>query len=356
MSQGRLEALLRRCQVYFKTHQHYLKISAIFLSFAIPFILLYNLHPQSFNETWKGRTFYVFFLWLIMLEIVLSWDEFKSRTPDELKPMREGLLGIALLIPTLYVVFANYFGLNTAIIDISTQWGVTWTSWMPLAVEYLAFTISFVVIALFAYGFNGVKFFSISAFFLGLVGMIYLVDNYYPHGQFTPFQILVPTTASFAANFLNILGYQTSFGAPREGMPLLTARNEVGHQSYLIAWPCSGVQSLLIYTVVMLLFLKKTNIHLIQKAVYFAFGAVVTYFINILRIASIFIIAINYGKPAAVVFHNYYGELYSMVWIIAYPLLIIGSRMLWLKLNSNLPGGLKERFAHRPALQNSAHG
>lgn len=352
MLQGRLEALLRRCRACFERYRHYLKISMILLSFVIPFILLYNLNAQSFNETWKGRTFYIFFLWLIMLELVLSWDEFKSRTSENLNLTRKALLSIALLIPTSYVVVANYFGLNTAILDISTQLGVTWLSWMPLAVEYLAFTISFVVIAVLAYGFDSLKIFSISIFFLGLIGMIYLVDNFFPYGEFTPFQILVPVTASFAANFLSLLGYQTSFGNPLGGMPLLRAWNEVGVARFYIAWPCSGVQSLLIYTVVMLLFLKKTNIPLMQEIVYFAVGGVVTYFVNILRIATIFVIAINHGDW--VLFHNYYGELYSMVWIVAYPLLVIGSRILWLRLNRNSLGGMKERLFHRPALQNSA--
>jgi hypothetical protein len=61
--------------------------------------------------------------------------------------------------------------------------------------------------------------------------------------------------------------------------------------------------------------------------VYFVFGAAVTYFINALRIVTIFMIAINGGDVG--LFHNYYGQLYSLFWIMSYPLMIMGSRALW---------------------------
>ncbi len=351
MSQGYLELLRKWGLTFFERYRQYLKISAVLLSFAIPFVLLYNIDAYSFNETWKGRTFYMFFLWLMMLELVLGWEEFKSKTSESLSLMRKIFFCITLLIPTLYVIVANYFGLNAAILDLSMQFSVPLLNWMPLAIEYLVFAATFAVIVLIAYRFDGLRMFSISAFFVGLIGTIYLIDNLFPQGEFTPFQMFVPTTAFFAANFLNLIGYQTSFPPPQQGMPVLSVSNQVGSASFSIAWPCSGVQSLLIYTVVMLLFLKKTSIPLIQKVIYFAVGAVVTYFVNILRIATIFVIAINRGDY--LLFHNYYGELYSMTWIIAYPLLIIGSRMLWQRLTTTSPGGLRGRLFHRPTLQDS---
>lgn len=61
-------------------------------------------------------------------------------------------------------------------------------------------------------------------------------------------------------------------------------------------------------------------------------GVVVTYFINVLRIVTIFVIGINGGDWMA--FHNIYGQLYSITWIVSYPLLIIGSQMLWAKIKN----------------------
>jgi len=83
-----------------------------------------------------------------------------------------------------------------------------------------------------------------------------------------------------------------------------------------------------------LLFLRKTDISWKQKIIYFVIGAIVTYFINVLRIVTIFTIAVYQGNISA--FHNYYGPLYSIIWIVSYPIMIIGSRVLWSELKGKL--------------------
>jgi len=75
--------------------------------------------------------------------------------------------------------------------------------------------------------------------------------------------------------------------------------------------------------------LKKANIPWFHKIVYFTIGAIVAYFINILRIVTIFLIGLNKGDVWA--FHDYYAQLYSALWIVSYPLIIIGRRILWSK-------------------------
>jgi exosortase/archaeosortase family protein len=67
------------------------------------------------------------------------------------------------------------------------------------------------------------------------------------------------------------------------------------------------------------------------RVTYFAIGATVTYFLNILRIVTIFVISINGGDITQ--FHNYYGQLYSITWIVSYPLIIMGTQALGRKLD-----------------------
>jgi exosortase/archaeosortase family protein len=104
-----------------------------------------------------------------------------------------------------------------------------------------------------------------------------------------------------------------------------------------IAWPCAGIESLIIYTVTILIFLKGSNFSWKQRAAYFSIGAIVTYFINVLRIVTIFILGVQYGADSQQVndFHNYYGQLYSITWIVSYPLIIIGSQILWSKIQNH---------------------
>jgi len=320
------------------------------LSFIAPFLILYSLYSWSFEQTYHGRTFLLFFLWLVALEIILGWEKLKTKV-NKLRSIRTVLFIIAFLLPTIYVITANYYGLNAIIessairyIPLEYPQRSQLAALVPLSTEYLIFTVLFCLIILLAYGINGLANFSIPTLFVGTIGLLFIIDNLYPFGKFTPLQIFVPWTATLAANVLNLMGYQTRMDFRTDSvygyMPYLTAwdpKNVSRHVSQFgIAWPCAGVESLLIYTVIILLFLKGTGIHWKHKILYFAIGAVVTYFINILRIVSIFLISMDYGYPStqAALFHNFYGMLYSITWIISYPLIIIGSRALWGKIRN----------------------
>ncbi len=316
-------------QKFKKNTQILVKLSPVF-SFIVPFLILYLLYPNSFETTWKGRTYYLFFLWLVSLEIILGWEEIQTSNVDKLRSVRTLAFIITLLLPTIYVVAANFYGLNSVIEEIAEQRNIPWANVMPLSTEYLVFAVLFTLVILLEYGTNGLRD-SISTLFLGIIGAIYTIDNIYPQGRFTPFQVFVPTTTTLAAKVLDLMGYMTRLGTSN-GMPTLFAWNSQGAWGARIAWPCAGIESLLIYTVTVLLFLKKTAISWKHKTIYFVIGAIVTYFINILRIVTIFTIAINGGDYMR--FHDYYGQLYSITWIISYPLLIIGSRALWSKIRN----------------------
>jgi thaumarchaeosortase len=308
------------------------KILLISLSLAIPLAVLYFLYPLSFDKTFNGRAYYLFFIWLVVLEFALDWDKYKLET-SKMSVKRLVAFGSALLLPTGYVVASNFFGFNAVIMDLFRPFGVIspWLDNTPLSMEYIVFAVLFALIILFAYKLKGLADFSLSVALLGIVGAIHLINALFPYGGFTPFQILVPTTARLSADVLSLMGYQATIMPTRDLMPLLFVRDPVAERGWgaQIAWPCAGVESLLLYTIIMLLFLKKSDIPRLHKVIYFAVGAAVTYFINILRIATLFIIGLNGGDVWT--FHDYYGQFYSAVWIMSYPLIIIGSQILWSK-------------------------
>jgi thaumarchaeosortase len=322
-----------------KEHEDALLKLVPLLAFAVPLLWLYLLDAGSFELMWKGRTFQLFFVWLTALELILGWESLQPRKVSKSFSAKTLAFVAALVLPTMYVVLSNYLGLNTAITEVSKNIGVTWWDSMALSTEYLVFAALFCLMVFVQFGKKGLKDFSVPAVFLGIVGALYTIDNVFPYGQFTPFQLLVPTTASLAASTLNLMGYQTSLTAA-DAMPHLTATdpaNPLRTATFDIAWPCAGIESLLIFTVVALLFLKRMHISWKAKIGYFAVGAAVTYIINILRIATIFTIGMDGGDVQ--MFHFYYGPLYSITWIVLYPLLILGSQMLWQKITgrSSLP-------------------
>jgi exosortase/archaeosortase family protein len=325
---------------YFRRYSTYIKIFLIFLSVAVPLVVLYSLNAASFDKAFNGRAYYLFFVWLVVLEFALDWDTYKSEA-TKMSFKRALAFGLALLLPTVYVVVSNFFGFNTAIINVFSSYGVI-TPWLdnaPLAMEYIAFAMFYILIFLFAYKLKGLLDFSLSVSLLGIIGAIFTINILFPYGGFTPFQFLVPITTQTSASVFNFMGYQTAvMPNTKTQMPVLIIRDPASGLSWSgqIAWPCAGIESLLLYTIIMLLFLKKSDIPRLQKVGYFAFGALVTYGINILRIVTIFLIGLNNGDVWA--FHDYYAQLYSATWIVMYPLIIIGSRIIWSKYKNAIVG------------------
>jgi len=81
-------------------------------SFVLPIFMLYVLDPDSFNYTWKGRTLYLFFLWLLSLELILDWEKITQRNFTSLKRPRIVSMGIMASIPIVYVISVNFLGLD----------------------------------------------------------------------------------------------------------------------------------------------------------------------------------------------------------------------------------------------------
>lgn len=326
------------------------------ISFVIPFAILYFLYPSSFEETWKGRTYYLFFIWLVLLETILSWEELGTSKISKLKSKRTIGLIIFLLLPTFYVIITNFLGLNSAIEQWYKQYmgsrlsaeEINWFApFMPLSIEYFVYGTIFLIINISIYGKKRFTTFSISTSLLFVIGTFYILDNFFPYGRIMLLQLPALPTTHLAANILNLMGYRTEISisiTQYEGwLPVLTIwdpHNLGRFVTFGIGWVCSGVESLILYTITIMLFLKKSAIPWMHRVIYFMIGAIVTFFVNVLRIVSIFDIAMKYGwrpdytPPEVTRFHDYYGPLYSVAWILSYPLIMIGSQALWRKIKN----------------------
>lgn len=296
----------------------------------------------------------------------------------------------AMAVPTVYVIGTYVFGLRHEVIGLGSLLGLPpfgyqesfLTEHWPLSFEYLLFTAFFVASVLLTYGIEGLKRFSVSLFFLGAMGSSYMIDTFYPYGTLIVLQSLVPFSASSAAGVLNWMGYETqlfSYGYTRyvnnraieEFVSIIWIGGEKPQAVFAINWPCAGVQSLFIYTFVILLFLKSVSFSLPREKVQAAVpkrlnsmegnrslsfllqrkkihaavvaaetffvdvlrrvpiftvivvGAVGTFVVNVLRIVTIFIIGVYAGSEAALMFHSYYGELYFIAWVMLYLFVIV---------------------------------
>jgi len=331
----RIEMLLSRLK---EKRKDFLKFLPL-ISFIVPLLMLYLYQNIAFpnypfEATWKGRAFYLFFIWFTILEMIISWEKLHLKAFKNIKSVRTIALLLAFLLPTIYVIISSFYGLNNLIYE----WGKEncmeeyFAKMMPLSVEYLVLGGFFILIIFLQYGIDVFRTLMFSQFFLIIIGVIYTIDNLYPYGQFMPFQFLTPATTIVAQNTLNFMGYKTSVSyimSPLYGwMPTMVVQDpNTGHSTppIAIAWPCSGIESLLIYTIFISFFLRNFSFSRVQKIIYFVIGAIVTYFINIVRIVVLFLIALNSGiySPEFRQFHDFYAQLISVTWIASYPLLII---------------------------------
>ena len=321
-------------------------------SFILPISMLYLSNSISFESVWKGRAPYLIFLWLLFLELALAWKKLPNKSLSVAK------IALIAAVPN-YLIGIFTFALNGKIMELGKLVGVPYEvhgEWLledwALSVEYVVLTVCFVASVLLLYKIDGLKFFSISTFFLAATSCFYMIDTFIPFGLLTILQGFVPLIASLVARILNWLGYITQVLSPEQLQEFHIINDPKGmwgldiqglNTLVLIAWGCAGIQSLFIYTFVILLFIKGASISLKRKIIYVAIGAIGTFLVNLLRIVSICLVGVHIDPEALKMFHEYYGELFFIVWIIVYFLLIIyGSKILTKmsaitsKLKSNL--------------------
>jgi len=314
-------------------------------SFLVPIILIlfldfFNMEAfASFNQrfmfdlTWKGRMFYVFFIWLLLLESILDWEVIVEKQQRFQNQFRVLLLCIFAAAPSIYVLSVNFFGLNQMILNLGQALqirpGFINESW-PLSVEYLILVLFFIFATWLAYGLGGLKSFSISLSLLAGMGVTYLVDTIWPYGTLKPMQLLAVPTAACATALLDLLGYNVALSysslvsSSEYGfLPIITVREGGKIVRAGVGWPCAGVHSLFLFTLITLVFFKKTTMQRERKTIFFLIGAAGTYLTNIFRIASYFTISVHYGSKAGEVFHNSYGELYFIAWMLLYFIIIV---------------------------------
>jgi len=308
---------------------------ALLVSFSVPVMVLmvldyldiesFYVFNQEFRflSTFKGRMFYVFFLWIALLESIIDWSKVIEKKPKS--HLRIVLCFFCAFIPLIYVLSVNFWGLDAMILSFGRDLGFSGYSlnfhWV-LCVEYFVFALSFLVAMFLAYKQGGLGFFGMASTVLLGMSIIYAIDTFYPGGSFKPLEMLALPTAACASAILDILGYpfrlsfDTSLVHPVYGtMPAING--------IFIGWPCAGVHSLFLFAVIILLLFKRSNITTFRKFVYFVIGGVCTYFVNVLRIVSYFVILWGNGKDNARVFHNTTGELYFFFWILIYILIIV---------------------------------
>jgi thaumarchaeosortase len=150
--------------------------------------------------------------------------------------------------------------------------------------------------------------------------IFYMLDAFFPYGSLGPLQ--------FWANFIvaGVALLANLFGLPIYGFTNhLTINGLHGYYNLVVYWPSVGVQSILIYSVVMIVIAAKLQAPLLRKFIYGAVGIVGTILLNVVRIFTISYYGYVYATSGQQLdaFHNSIGEVLFPIWIVVFLVLIL---------------------------------
>ncbi|MGA2791393.1 MAG: hypothetical protein ABSF00_11590 [Candidatus Bathyarchaeia archaeon] len=318
---------------------------------ATPIVFLFIVAPQTFELSWagfgqlgRGGLFIIlFFLGLDLLDFKKGKIQWTMRR--KLEAVIIVVIGVFYFVE-VGVSQAGYspgavdalaLGLNQGHIDFGLilQGGLTnfiyaigrvlgasgdYSNSFLMATDFIADTIYIAVLSIILFTASAIRRIVTPLLFgLGML-FFYLLDAFLPYGSIGPLQ--------FWANFIvaGVALLAMVFGLPIYGFTNhLTIVGLHGYYSLVVYWPSVGVQSILIYSVVMVVIAAKLQAPRIRKIIYAAVGVLVTVLLNVVRVFSIAYYGYAYATSGQQLdaFHNTVGEVLFLFWIVAYLFLII---------------------------------
>lgn len=318
---------------------------------AAPIISLFIIAPQTFELSWagfgqlgRGGLFIIlFFLGLDLLDFKkgkIQWTvrrKFESAIIVAIGVFYFIEVGVSQAAYSKGAVDALALGITQGHLDFGLilQDGLTnfiyaigrvlgasgdYSNSFLMATDFIADTIYIALLSIILFAASAIRRIVTPLLFgLGML-FFYLLDAFLPYGSIGPLQ--------FWANFIvaGVALLAKVFGLPIYGFTNhLTIAGLHGYYRLVVYWPSVGVQSILIYSVVMVVIAAKLQAPRIRKTIYAVVGVVVTVFLNVVRVFSIAYYGYAYATSGQQLdaFHNTVGEVLFLFWIVAYLFLII---------------------------------
>jgi thaumarchaeosortase len=290
---------------------------------AIPVLFLFIIAPETFELSWagfgklgRGGLFFVlFFLGFDLLDV-------REGKIDWSRKRKSGAI-LTVLVAVLYYVEVGYGqDFTNSIYAAGRSLGASGdvSNSFLMATDYVAMSIYLTLLTAVLFSIRMIKqVITPIVFSLGML-LFYTLDAFFPYGSLGPLQ--------FWANFIvaGVTFLASLFMLPISGFTnQLTIAGLHGYYRLVVYWPSVGVQSILIYSVVMIVIAAKLNAPKHRKLIYASVGVAGTIFLNVLRIFSIAYYGYAYATSGEQLdaFHNSIGEILFPIWIIIFLMLII---------------------------------
>jgi len=291
---------------------------------ALPIILLFILAPSTFELSWAGfgklgRGGLFFVLFFLGFEIL----DLRNVAHLRLSRGRKVALGVTVILALGYF---GALGLSEGFVNLVYSLGrmlgaagEVSNSWL-MGMDYLVLTAYMAVLAFVLFNLRAVRGI-VTPIVLG-IGMLgfYLLDAFFPYGEIGPLQ--------FWANFIvaGVALISRLFGLPIYGLQnYLTIAGTKGFFRLAVYWPSVGVQSMIIYSLVMVVVAAKLDAPLMRKLTYLVVGVAGTIFLNVIRIFTIAYYGYAYATTGQQLdaFHNSVGEILFPIWIAVFLVIVL---------------------------------
>ena len=279
------------------------------------------LFPQSFLLSWNiGHAGFAFAAAFILAEI--------AGTNFRVSAVRVLLIALFSGLTISYLI-ALPLGLDQLITSIGHSYKVAIVNSWILMSEYFAATIYTVASLFLLLGKNWYKIASAGLVYLVGNTVILSLDSFFPYDSLGPLQMIVPAYLQFDQFILRFIGghivYLGNDVPASANGNLLVLKGYHGPFYLQVFWPSAGVQSVIIYSLVMLSILFRIRIPVSHMLIYFVVGLLGTASVNILRIVSLSMVAITVTSNAKEweAFHSFAGEIMFLPWIGIYLAAVI---------------------------------
>jgi len=353
----------------FKTRDAY---PLLFILFPIIFLIIAD--PASFTLVWfvgqqVGRAGMAFIFFLV------AWDFHDSRkrfeaTRDKRRYLIIVIFLVALLIYYYFRIFNGLFvrppinPVNNTPMDtdfttyvrvyVTSQLGVSQSAPLSflLAMDYLTYAAYCVLATAVLYSASSILLMATPVIYTVGSAILDMMDAFFPEDSLAFLQVWVYLIWNVVVFILGLTGFQTNTTSqPLKGTitpPSLWLRGNrltlyglKGTMPLVIYWPSSGVVSMLVYSLVILVLMVKLDASKTRKIIYAVIGAAGTYLVNVTRITLI-VIYITYISLDFEAFHASIGEVLFIAWIFIYLILVIHFE------NANAKKHLPRRIGKRP--------
>ena len=290
---------------------------------AVPILFLFMVAPQTFELSWagfgklgRGGLFFVLFF--------LAFDllDFKKGKIHWTR-LRKVAVALTVLVATVYFVQVGLGEeVTNFIYSVGRSLGASGevSNSFLMATDYIAMSIYLVILTTVLFSLGTIRrVITPIVFSLGML-VFYMLDAFFPYGSLGPLQ--------FWANFIvaGVALLANLFGLPIYGFTNhLTINGLHGYYRLVVYWPSVGVQSILIYSVVMIVIAAKLQAPLLRKVIYAAVGIAGTILLNVVRIFTISYYGYVYATSGQQLdaFHNAIGEVLFPIWIVVFLVLIL---------------------------------